>query len=129
MATTTTAARAGGRRAPGPERIEFVANPVRQVDAALGEAAERAVERALRDHHAAHLGRVEVRFGVAPGETGGLQFVCKVECSGRNGAPPWRWWSCLTEEPRRLHDDLVDGLERRRRRLGRSASLHLRRGR
>jgi len=124
MATTARAGRTerGAGRSGAAHDVEFAANPLRILDPALGAAAERVVAAALAEGPPSELGRIAVRFGVVPPDDGAaLRFVCKVECTGAHGQPPWRWWSSLASEPSRLGRDLARCLERRRRRLERTA--------
>jgi hypothetical protein len=99
------------------ERIDILANPLGSEDPNLARAVEAAVRRLLKDED---VGPVEVRFRVCRDETGGLQFICKVEnppSDGDDGRAQWRWWSPLMKTAEDFRDALEDGLRIHRERL------------
>jgi hypothetical protein len=94
------------------ECVHFKDNPIRNLNAKLGDAFEEAVWDLLRHED---MKPVQVRFGVWREGPDGMRFVCKVEYVSDRRVP-WSWWSSLVRNPQDLGIELTRALASRRKR-------------
>ena len=94
------------------ECVQFRENPIRAVNAPLGESFEETVWGLLRHED---MTPVHIRFGVWREGPDGMKYVCKVEYSSARKVP-WSWWSGLVRTPGDLAVELSRALPPRRKR-------------